>query len=392
MAPRWSTSEDRVLRRLYPQRVPIRKIATQLGRSEDAVSERRRALGLPARPRQRPWSPAEDELLRAASAAGLPAGALASRLARDAEQIRRRRRALRGAATSPRAYSPAEDDAIRACWEGDLDVQPLAGALGRSPGSIRLRAETLGLHQPARRRRWRAYEDAALRDGYELGLTCEQIAAELEGRTISAIAARAAKLGLATYARKWTRRDDHALRTLTAHGVELECAAQMLARTPEALRARARKLGLTPLRSRRSDQLSQRWTAAEDEQLRLHAGLNPGALAELLGRSPEAVTQRLRRLGLREARQRSPHHPALRRSGLTPGERATVARELRTGGPRRQLALAQRLERPPAEIRALAGHRSPDIAIAHATARPAAMASRSPTGPLPDGERVRSDR
>ena len=284
MARRWTTAEDGVLRSLYPQRVPIREIATLLARSEDAVSERRRALGLPARPRQRPWSAAEDELLRAVAAAGLPAAALASRLGRDAEQIRRRRRALLRAATAPRAYTPADDDAIRACWTGARDIGRLAGELGRSPGSIRLRAQKLELHQPARRRRWRAYEDAAVRDGYERGLRCEQIAAELEGRTAAAVAARAAQLGLATYARKWTRREEHALRILTLRGAELERAAQMLARTPEALRARARRLGLTPLRSRRTDQPPQRWMGAEDEQLRLHPGHNPGVLAELLER------------------------------------------------------------------------------------------------------------
>jgi hypothetical protein len=366
MARHWSRAEDRVLCQRYPQGVRIRAIAQQLGRSEDAVSERRRTLDLPARPRQRPWSAREDQLLRAASIAGLPAAALASRLDRAPEQVRRRRRALLGAAPGPRAYTPAEDDAIRSCWkrhpsrrrDGSEDagqLEQLARELGRSPGSMRLRAQKLGLHRPAGRRRWGAYEDAVVRDGYERGVTCAQIAAELPGRTASAIAARAAKLGLATYARTWTPSDDRALRALARHGVELERAAQMLARTPEALRARARKLALAPPRSSRSHQAPRCWTPAQDEQLRLHAGLNPGTLAELLDRSPEAVTQRLRRLGLREARERSPHHPAPARNGLTPGERATVARELRTGGPRRQLALARRLGRQPADIRALAG-------------------------------------
>jgi hypothetical protein len=353
MARRWSIAEDRVLHSLYPQGVPIREIAQHLGRSEDAVSERRRALGLPARPRSRPWSAREDELLRAAAAIGVPAAALAGRLGRDAEQVRRRRRALLGSSLQLRSYTPAEDEAIRACWHGERDVQGLARALGRSPGSIRLRAQALGVHAPTRRRRWQGYEDAALRDGYERGLTCRQIAAELPGRSGSAIAARAAKLGLATYGRAWTPRDDRSLQALVLEGMELERAAQILGRTPDALRARTRKLGLAVPRSPRSHQVGRRWTAAEDERLRLHAGLNPATLAELLERSPEAVTQRLRRIGLREARERSPHHPAPAHNGLTPGERATVTRELRGGGARRQLALAQRLGRPPAEIKAL---------------------------------------
>lgn len=353
MASRWSEAEDRVLRDLYPRRVPIRKIARTLGRSEDAVCERRRTLGLPPRPRQRPWSDPEDRLLLAATAAGLPASELAGRLRRDAEQIRRRRRGLVGSSMRMVPYSQAEDQLIRACWQDGRDVQQLALTIGRSAGAIRLRAAKLGLHQPTRRRRWQKHEDAAVRDGYELGLTCAQIATDLPGRPASAVAARAAKLGLQSYARVWTRRDDRLLRTLAGDRVELERAAQILSRTPEALRARARKLGLPPLRSPHSGRTRRRWTAAEEEQLRLHAGLNPGLLAELVGRSPEAVVQRLRRLGLRDHCDRSPHHPAPAREGFTPGERATIARELSSGGPRRQLALAKRLGRAPAQIAAL---------------------------------------
>src|SRR5579884_605904 len=102
MARRWSTDEDRILSSLYPQGIPIRTLARQLERSEDAVSERRRALGLPPRPRAKPWSAREDELVRAAAAAGVPAATLAARLGRDAEQVRRRRRALLGSAIRPR--------------------------------------------------------------------------------------------------------------------------------------------------------------------------------------------------------------------------------------------------------------------------------------------------
>jgi hypothetical protein len=358
MAKRWTPNEDYELRTLYPQGVPIRKIAARLGRTEDAVSERRRTLRVPSRPRQRPWSRAEDDLLRAAAAAGLPAGELSDRLGRSAEQIRRRRRALLGSRISPRAYTEADDRVIRSSWQRNVDVEAIARTLGRSTGSVRLRAQKLGCYEPLPRQRWRPHEDAAVRDGYELGLTCAQIATELPGRSPSAVAARAAKLGLASHGRIWTTRDDWALRALAREGFELERTAQLLARTPEALRARARKLGLVTLRSLRSHQLPRRWTPAEDEQLVLHAGLNPGLLAELLDRSPEAISQRLRRLGLRDARERSPHHLVPAHNGLTPGEVALVERELRTGGPRRQLALARRLGRQPAEIRAHAAQAS----------------------------------
>lgn len=195
-----------------------------------------------------------------------------------------------------------------------------------------------------------------MRDGYELGLTCAEIAIDLPGRTTSAVVARAAKLGLASYARVWTAVDDRRLRSLAVSGAEVEQAARVLSRTPEALRARARKLDLPPLRSTRTRQPAKRWTPDEDGQLRLHVGVNPAVLAQMLDRSPEAVVQRLRRLGLREARRRSPHHLVPARRGLTPGELATVTRELRAGGPRRRLSLAHRLGLTPGQLRLEEGH------------------------------------
>lgn len=282
---------------------------------------------------------------------GIPAQALAETLRRPPEQVRRRRRALFGATTAPRVYTAGDDAAIRAVWSPGVDIAELASTLGRSPGAIRIRARVLGCHVPEPRARWSDYEDAALRDGYGLGLGCAEIALTLPGRSASAVAARAAKLGLASYARVWTELDDQRLRALVAGGVAVEGAARMLSRTPDALRARARKLGLPPLVSSRERAPRRRWTADEDEQLRLYIGVNPGILAERLNRSPEAVAKRLRRIGLRDGRERSPHHHVPARAGLTPGQIATVVRELGSSGPRRRLALAGRLGVAPAQLR-----------------------------------------
>ena len=60
-----------------------------------------------------------------------------------------------------------------------------------------------------------------MRDGYELGLPCAEIAMDLPRRTASAVVARAAKLGLASYARVWTAHDDQRLSSLTASGAEV---------------------------------------------------------------------------------------------------------------------------------------------------------------------------
>jgi hypothetical protein len=363
MAPRWTASEDRVLGELYRTGVPIAEIAHRLERSIEAVSERRRTLGMQPRPRSRPWSEREDQLLRAAVRSGVPAQALAGTLRRPPEQVRRRRRTLVGAAAPPRAYTSAEDTAIRETWGPGVDIASLARRVERSPGSVRARAAKLGCHQAAPRPGWSAPEDSAVRDGYELGLPCAEIAMDLPGRTASAVVARAAKLGLASYARVWTAHDDQRLRSLAASGAEVEHAARALARTPEALRARARKLGLAPLRSARTRQPLRRWTPADDEKLRLHVGVNPAVLAQMLDRSPEAVAQRLRRVGLREARRRSPHHLVPPQNGhLSPGMMATLAREVGTDTPRRWHALARRLGVSVAQLRAAASPESPGTA------------------------------
>jgi hypothetical protein len=136
----------------------------------------------------------------------------------------------------------------------------------------------------------------------------------------------------------------------------IDDAAQVLGRTPEAIRRRARNLGLAAAIPPRRPRAGARWTAEDDEILRLHAALNPAVLARLLGRSDLAVVARLRRLGLRAGRRRSPHHPSPLNNGLSPGERALLDRELRTRGDRAILVLEHRLGSDAAALRR-AAHR-----------------------------------
>lgn len=187
---------------------------------------------------------------------------------------------------------------------------------------------------PPPRRRWTGWEDALIRDGYTSALGCAQIARQLPHRSTASVAARARKLGLATYARRWSAQDDQRLARLTARGVTLEKVAQRLGRTPEAIRGRAMRRGTKPPRPAPAPHRGHRWTSEEDELLRLHHSLNPARLAELLGRSDAAVCHRLCALGERAGAQRSPHHPVSRRDGLpTPGEQAVIERQLAQGIP-----------------------------------------------------------
>jgi hypothetical protein len=226
-----------------------------------------------------------------------------------------------------------------------LAVSSKASAAGPAGGPSSSRSATVCRLFLTKRQRWSASEDAAVRDGYDTGFSCREIARELPMRTPAAVAARARKLGLATHARRWTAADDERLRLLAAHRT-LDELARPIGRTPDALRQRAAKLGLVLLENRRVRRAGARWTAAEDDLLRLHAGLNPAMLAGLVGRSDRAVTIRLSKLGLRAGRERSPHHAAPRLGDLTPGERALLDRELEPGNPRRLLRLARRLGLP----------------------------------------------
>ena len=260
MAERWRTNEDTRLRQLYAAGAPLAVIASELGRSEDAINARRAALGLTPRRRADEWSARTDALLREATRVGVPATELARRVRRPVEQVRARRRRLGLVAPAARRYTLDDDAALRAAWASGGNLDDLAGKLGRNPEALLLRARRLGLHRPARRRRWTDSEDATLRDGYADGLTCAEIASALIERTPTAVAARAHKLGLASYARRWSPEDDVRLsHILSLHTID--DAARVLGRTPEAIRRRARILGLDTKPSPRRPRAGARWTA-----------------------------------------------------------------------------------------------------------------------------------
>ena len=350
MAARWSREDDALLERLYGEGEPVRRIAEQLGRSEDAVVARRRALSIARR--DRGWSDPQDALIRAATRRGLPASAVAAAMGIAPDRVRRRRARLVGVRTAARRYDAADDAAIVAALAEGADLGALSERLGRSTEALRLRARKLGVHDPPGRRRWTAAEDEALRAGYREGHSCQQIAQRIgNGRSVAAVAARARKLGLSTYGRSWSPSDDERLRALVQRRVALDAAALALMRTPEAVRQRARRLGLTPPRNAVRRRTGEPWSAREDAVLHAHHAAHPIALASALERSDNAVQARMRALAIAK-RQRTPHHPVPRLRELSPGELAVLSRELLADPePARVLAVARRLGRSPAAIR-----------------------------------------
>jgi hypothetical protein len=281
---------------------------------------------------------------------GVSATWLSRRLGRTPEAVRWRKLRLLGRTPAPGRYTASEDDAIRRAVDEGGALGAVALDLGRSVEGVRVRAQKLGVHQPRRRRRWTSAEDAVLRDGYDAGRSCAGIASTLRGRSGASVAARARKLGLSNYGRAWTVEDDDLLIRLIEQGRSTTEIARATTRTPEAVRRRSRVLRATaaaasPPRSARP------WTEREDAILRRHAGANPALLAEALGRTDRAIAARLRRLGLRNGRERSPHHPATIGARLTPAQRSTILREADPRRAEHLLALARRLEVPAESVR-----------------------------------------
>jgi hypothetical protein len=348
---RWSREDDVLLARLYREGEPLRAMSERLGRSEDAIVARRRALAIARR--DAAWPAKHDALVVAAARAGLPASAVAAMLGLPADRVRRRRAKLVGARTAPSRYRPADDAEIVRVFATGGDLEGLSERLGRSPEALRLRARALGVAVAEGRRRWTAAEDDALRAGYRSGRSCQQIAERLgDTRSAAAVAARARKLGLSTYGRSWSSGDDERLRALLQSATTLDAIALTLVRSPDAVRQRARKLAVAMPASTVRARTGKPWTDDEDAVLRTHGDANPILLAAALGRSANAVRARMRALALTARRRRSPHDRVPRPGALSPGELAVLSRELLADAePARMLTVARRLRRPPAAIR-----------------------------------------
>lgn len=332
---------------MYADGRPVAEIAQRLGRTPDAVVHRRKHLGVASR--RDAWTPAQDAVIVAGARSGLSATAIAEHLGLPPGLVRQRRARLLGTRPAAPRYTTADDALIRDTWGHD-DVELLAAQLGRTPDALRLRAAHLGLHHPHRRLRWSEAEDAAVRAGYRDGRSCEEIARTLgHTRTHTAVAARARKLGLTTYARQWTGAEDEALRIGATSGLSGEELATALFRTEEAVRRRARTLGVTLRAAPAPARQTGPWTTEDDAVLLDTWASGPAAASRCLGRSESAVRHRAQRLGLQAPAPRSPHGLVIEHGTWTPAESALVAREL-TGSGRSLLSVARRLGRTPGAV------------------------------------------
>ncbi len=99
---------------------------------------------------------------------------------------------------------------------------------------------------------------------------CVHIARQLPYRSLASVAARACKLGLATYARRWSTQDDRRLAQLTARGPRWRTSHNGWAVPRRRSAGVPRGSEPSPCtRARDATRRARHWTGEEDELLRL---------------------------------------------------------------------------------------------------------------------------
>jgi len=188
-----------------------------------------------------------------------------------------------------------DDDALLERLYGDGEpVRLIAERLHRSEDAIVARRRALGI--AGRDRGWSSSRDALVVAAARAGLPASVVAASLRMPADRVRRRRARLVGSRPAARRYDATEDAAIADALGTGGDLDALAERLGRSPEALRLRARALGVYAAPRRR------RWTPVEDDALR--AGYRDGCscrqIAERMGggRTPTAVAARARKLGL----------------------------------------------------------------------------------------------
>ncbi len=312
----WSDKELVDLLAMYPHRTP-RALEQHFGRSWKSILLKAKQLGLKRREKRtrscRPWSDLEVELLRQLHP-DTPLEEIADQL------IGRSLSAVQGMAhiLGLRRVTPwtrEEIALLRQLWP-ERTLSDLAGILKRSERAIKSKANKLGLRRRpithagsadreeaiALRQRtskrptlrpWSEEEVKYLKHAYSTR-SPENIAKDLEDRSVASIKGKAWELGL-TRRRGWTAEEDNLIREyyLSLPWNEI---ARRLNRSSSGVQRRAHVLGL----KRKPRRV---WTKREDGVLRTSwSKLEAGDLAEQLDRTVEAVLTRAQILGLRDRR------------------------------------------------------------------------------------------
>ncbi len=213
-------------------------------------------------------------------------------------------------------WSRDDDALLERLYADGEPVRRIAERLRRSEDAIVARRRALGI--AGRDRGWSSSRDALVAAAARAGLPASVVAASLRMPADRVRRRRAKLVGSRPAARRYDAAEDAAIADALRAGGDLNALAERLGRSPEALRLRARALGVYAAPRRR------RWTRVEDDALR--AGYRDGCscrqIAERIGggRTATAVAARARKLGLSTyGRCWSPHEDEQLRNLLRTG-------------------------------------------------------------------------
>lgn len=300
----WLPEDDRELRDLFLADTALSVLAWKFERSENAVRDRLRALGLRRRSAL-PWNELEDaELARRYGAEA--AADIALDLGRSVTGVYVRAQILGLAQPHPPAWTPWEDAQLREAYGRGLDRFAISRLIGRPITGCTTRASKLGLEHPDRPKGWteaecgRALELA--REGHRYLDVIEQLVREgFPRRSKAGFQPMIRKLGYGRgWGRRWTQEEDDRLRQAYARGESLRAVGAELDRGVYSIRWRTREIGLHGKHPRPNGfRAGPDWTEADIQVLRDEYGKTPTReIAQRLGRGLKAVLQRANALGL----------------------------------------------------------------------------------------------
>lgn len=369
----WLPEDDRELRDLFLADTALSVLAWKFERSENAVRDRLRALGLRRRSAL-PWNELEDaELARRYGAEA--AADIALDLGRATSSVWVRANIL--GLSQPRApdWTPWEDAQLREAYARGLDRFAISRLLGRPITGCVSRAGKLGLEHPNRPAGW---TEAECGRALELARTGERYLAIMEQlvregfprRSKAGFGPKIRALGYGRgWGRRWTQEEDDRLLQAYARGDNLRAVGAELDRGVCSIRWRAEQLQLRGKHPRPNGwRAGPDWTEADTQVLRDEYGKTPTReLAKRLGRGLKAVLQRANAIGL----EHGMHKP------WTDDHARALAVAWRVGIGMTDLSIA--LGRQPAPISKYAQRMGIDFSSPERPARP----SRKPRGDRP---------
>ncbi|MDB5032882.1 MAG: hypothetical protein JWQ98_123 [Chlorobi bacterium] len=290
----WTKDEDRVLRLNYTKH-GSRYTAALLKRTITSVQSRVLKLGIPGNGLQ-PWTEMELRYLRKAYGKH-SASQIARTLQRTEQSVRGQIHRLKLGSYDPERWTSREIKFLRTHY-GKKSKAEIAKELDRTENAVEIKAGRLGLSKPNSR----LTPDDVKYIVSNLGAIPYTRIASTLGTTVYTVTKIATQNGYRDRptSRAWTAEDDLHLRRIYGTMTRKEVASR-LDRTWTAIAARASELGLT--RSYTPPPTKRPWTADDDQELRrLYSGMTRAEIAEKISRTPVAVAERARRLGLTKRR------------------------------------------------------------------------------------------